>query len=234
MRDGVVIKRSDGLETRRRVLDAAGKVFAARGFRDATVADICRSAGANVAAVNYHFGSKRKLYVEAWRHAFHRSMAAYPPDGGVRADAPAEERLRGQVRALMQRIMDPASLEFDIVHKEMAQPTGLLLEVLRRSVEPLRRRLRDVVRELLGRGARDERVQLCVMSIHAQCFAPHLRERQRKRMPYGSRLPPALITTLGLDAVVDHIVRFSLAGIRGVEGRSRAGSMRKKTGRTGS
>ena len=84
MRDGVVIKRSDGLETRRRVLDAAGRVFAARGFRDATVADICRSAGANVAAVNYHFGSKRKLYVEAWRHAFHRSMAAYPPDVYVR------------------------------------------------------------------------------------------------------------------------------------------------------
>ena len=231
---GVVMKRSDGVETRRRVLEAAGKVFAARGFRDATVADICRLAGANVAAVNYHFGSKENLYVEAWRHAFHRSTAAYPPEGGVGADALAGERLRGQVKALMQRVMDPASLEFDIVHKEMAQPTGLLMEVMRRSVEPLRRQLMDVVRELLGRGACEEDVQLCVMSIHAQCFAPHLRERRRKRMPRGGRLGPAFIMKLGVDVVADHIVRFSLAGIRGVEGRGRAVSVRKKTGRTGS
>ena len=58
-------QRKDGLETRQRLLEPASEVFAQKGFRDATIAEICREAGANVAAVNYHFGSKGELYVEA-------------------------------------------------------------------------------------------------------------------------------------------------------------------------
>ena len=51
-------------ETRQRLLDAASRLFAERGFKDVTVRDICRAARANVAAVNYHFGDKRGLYVQ--------------------------------------------------------------------------------------------------------------------------------------------------------------------------
>ena len=61
------------------VLHAACEVFADRGYRDATVAGICHKAGANPAAINYHFNDKESLYVEAWRQAAEeaeRQMAA--------------------------------------------------------------------------------------------------------------------------------------------------------------
>ena len=63
-------QRKDAKETRRRLLAAAAEVFAEKGFWEATHAEICRKAKANTAAVNYHFGTKECLYVEAWRHSF--------------------------------------------------------------------------------------------------------------------------------------------------------------------
>jgi len=222
--------RSDGLETRMRLLDAAGLVFAAKGFHDTKIAEICRMANANIAAVNYHFGSKEGLYVEAWRHAFNRSIENHPPDGGVPKSAPAKDRLRGQIVALMHRIMDSDNLEFDIVHKEMANPSGLLFEVMHRSIEPLRQQLIAVVRELLGVQASEQQVRLCEMSIHVQCFAPFFHERrQRERIEHGkpSGLPAM---NMDIDVLAEHIFQFSLAGIRSVRGRV-ASPVRKNHGK---
>ena len=46
-----------------RIFLAAVRVFAAKGFKGATVRDICREAGGvNLNAVNYYYGGKKKLY----------------------------------------------------------------------------------------------------------------------------------------------------------------------------
>jgi len=157
-------------KTRQRLLEAACEVFAGKGYSDATIAEISERAGANIAAVNYYFHDKETLYVEAWRLAFQRSLEAHPPEGGIASDASPEERLRGRILALMRRIVDPESQEFDIVLKELANPTGLLRKVMRESIEPLRRELNAIVRELLGTGASERRIRLHGMSILAQCF----------------------------------------------------------------
>lgn len=192
--------------------------FARLGYRDATISEICEAAGANIAAVNYHFRSKENLYVEAWRHAFRRSTTRYPPDGGVPADAPAAKRLRGHVRSMLQRISDPQCHEFEIIHKEMANPTGLLSETMRECIEPLQAAFRQIVRELLGPDADEQTVQLCLMSVRAQCFGPMLHERRRRAGPAdGLPVPPPI--EVDTDRFADHVIRFSLAGIKAVRRR---------------
>jgi AcrR family transcriptional regulator len=52
---------SDTASTRERILDIAESLFAERGFHATTLRDITQLANANVAAVNYHFGSKEAL-----------------------------------------------------------------------------------------------------------------------------------------------------------------------------
>ena len=146
-------QREDATRTRKNLLDAAGEVFAEKGYRDATITAICRRAAANIAAVNYHFGSKEKLYVETWRHTFLASLKAHDPDGGVADSAPAEVRLRGKVTALLHRIADEKNTEFLIVHRELANPTGLLNKMRRELLEPLRAKMETVVREVLGAAA---------------------------------------------------------------------------------
>jgi AcrR family transcriptional regulator len=214
--------RIDGQETRRQLLLAAGEVFAVRGFRGATIAEICRKAGANAAAANYHFGSKEALYVESWRFAFRRSVRAYPPDGGVPDHAPVEERLRGRILAIMRRILDPGSHELDIVYKEMANPTGLLADVIQEALEPIAQGLAVIIDELLGPEAGQQDAKLCLMSIRAQCFGPLMRERRRKLASARALLQDQDPVMEEVETLADHVVRFSLAGIRAVRQRIEA------------
>jgi AcrR family transcriptional regulator len=207
-------QRIDGQETRRNLLAAASEIFAKKGFRDATIAEICRQANANVAAANYHFGGKEALYVESWRFAFEKSLNTYPPNGGVAEDASVEEQLRGRILAIMRRIIDPQSYELDIFYNEMANSTGLLADTVQQSIEPIFQGFAATVRELLGKQPSEQQVRLCLMSIHAQCFGPLMRERRRKIVS-PDPLPTRSEWNLDdLETLVDHVTRFSLAGIR--------------------
>src|SRR5262245_16335507 len=68
-------------ETRQRLLEAAGKVFAEQG-KDAPVRTILQKAGVkNIAAINYYFGDKDQLYEEVLRYAFNcHPQQIVPPD----------------------------------------------------------------------------------------------------------------------------------------------------------
>ncbi len=212
--------RADGLGTRSRLLTAACRLFAEQGYQATKTAEICHAARANVAAVNYHFGGKKALYIAAWRHAVAQSAKAYPLDGGVPPDAPPVERLRGHVMTLVRRCMDDRSLDMKIVDREMLHPSGIFPEVVHHSIEPLREILDSIIRDLLGPAASPEAVRLCAMSVHAQCRAVIGYERRVRKMPLSGHCHlPSL--ALELDVLVEHIIRFSLAGVRAVQANER-------------
>ncbi|MBI5590021.1 MAG: CerR family C-terminal domain-containing protein [Deltaproteobacteria bacterium] len=201
-------------DTQARLLKSACEVFAEKGYREATLAEICERANANIAAANYYFRDKATLYAEAWRRSFQRSLEIYPADGNVPPEAPPEERLRGRIQSILQRIADPQSYEFDILYKELVNQTGLLADVMQESIEPIRRGLFVLMRELLGEKASDLQVQLCQMSIRAQCFDLIIREQRRKKASEGKKITGPPFIDVDVTVLADHILRFSLAGIR--------------------
>ncbi len=203
-------QRCDGIETRKKLLDIACRLFAEKGFHETTTQEICREAGTNPAAVNYYFKSKKNLYIESWQHAFNRSLACYPPDGRVPADASVEERFFGRLSSIIRRVVNQQNFSFDIVHKEMANPTGYLQDVMQKSIEPLHEGLNKIIRELLGDDASDDLVEICRHSILSQCFSPMLDFRKRKKK---HAVKPQMIDRVGIDKLEKHIYLFCLAGI---------------------
>jgi TetR/AcrR family transcriptional regulator, regulator of cefoperazone and chloramphenicol sensitivity len=200
-------------ETRQRVLESAVATFAEKGFRDATIHEICERAHANIAAVNYYFDSKEKLYAEAWRAAFQQSLAEHPRDGGVPPEAPPQERLRGRIRSMIRSMMDPHDRSFLIVQKEMANPTDLLREVQRECIRPLRGETLSLMRELLGERASERQARFCEASIMSQCFFV---ARWMRAHRDGVAPPDGPFTPGDADAYAEHVVQFSLAGLRAV------------------
>lgn len=200
--------------TRDRILAAACKQFAEKGYGGASVTRICQMAEANIAAVSYYFGGKASLYQHAWRRAHGDLLTAVPPDGGVDASRPAEERLRGRISAALQRAMRGDAIEFGIMRHEMASPTGLLRQVIDDTIRPLRDATQAILRELLGPRATDLDIELCEVCVVAPWM--HLTHRQQAAKYEG--LAPVFDETK-LEAMVDHFTAFALAGIR--ETRSR-------------
>jgi len=200
--------------TRDTTLECATKLFAEKGFHKTTIADICSLARINIAAVNYYFRSKENLYQEVWRHAHNTLAARFPPDAGVAEDAPPRLRLQGRIKAMLQHALSLDAYEFLIMHKEMANPTGLLKQVVEDTIGPLRLALQRILRELLGHEADDKAVMLCEISV----VGPLMHLMHAQRMHLESEGTPEFSES-DMNDMLTHFTSFSLAGIERI-GRS--------------
>jgi AcrR family transcriptional regulator len=199
-------------DTRERLLKAAVEVFAECGYETATIREICRRAEANVAAVHYHFGDKKRLYAAIFDTVF--ALLRERRSSFLPADAPAEQRLRAYIRALFEEIFycdgdaRRCTQLASIYLAEMARPTevldGIVSDYLRRDAEELY----AIVRAILGDAADLDLVVDCAASIvgqilyyyHAGAIVSRLHPN---RPPVEARI----------DELVDHVWRFSIGGI---------------------
>jgi len=194
----------------RRLLDAAGEVFAERGFQDATVREICQRANTNIAAVNYYFRDKRGLYTAVLRYAHEWAMKKHPPD--LRPGPPAQ-RLHAFVASLLARVLDEGRVAWHgkLMAREMMQPTPALDALVAERIRPLFEQLAGIVRELLGGRAGEETVRLCTLSVVGQCLHYH------HARPVIARLHPRQrYRARDIARIADHITAFSLAAVKGL------------------
>lgn len=200
-------------DTRERLLQAGGQVFAEAGFRAATVREIVtRAGGANIAAVNYHFRDKEGLYAAVLEHFAREAVAKYPPHGGLPPGAAPETQLHAFVCALLLRILDKGqqSIHGKLMAWEMIEPTRALGRIVEQVIRPMYGRLCAVVKALAGPRATLAQVEGAAKSVVGQClFYKHC-------AAVLERLEGRRAEAKDVDALADHIVAFSLRGIRGL------------------
>lgn len=193
-------------QTRMRLLDAAREVFSEHSFQGATVREICRRADANVAAVNYHFGSKDGLLAEALNFA---QLAALQKANANSSECP-KMRLRLFLRDFMLMLLDEKtpSSQCRIMARELADPTPALDKIVREAIAPLHQFLGKLVREIVADKVSEAELRRCVHSIVGQCLF------YRHSHPVLQRLHPKLrYDRKEIEAIGEHIAEFSLAGI---------------------
>ncbi len=204
--------KENGTGTRDHILEAAGEIFAGRGFRNATVREICSRAGVNVAAVNYHFGGKEGLYTAVLKHWRDVAYQKYPPDLGTDESSSPEDRLRAFIRSFVYRLLKegPPSWYGKLWAREFIEPTGALDIMIEEQILPSLRLLASIVREILGPKAGRKGVDLCTMSIVGQCLY------FRNASPVIAKLlKKDRFTSAEIHSIAEHICRFSLAAMHG-------------------
>jgi AcrR family transcriptional regulator len=203
----------EAVETRDRILSAAERLFARRGFEATSVRDITAEAGCNVAAVNYHFGGKENLYVETFRGLLGelrdlrvRRIRSDMADAGETATV--EMFVESMANAFLEPFVDEARgrLLMAFVSREMVDrhlPAEVFFdEFIRPVMEVALEQLSAVEPRLDSMTAR-----LCLMSIVGQLL--HVLRAQLMISDGG----PVDLIPADLTSHVDHVVRFTVGGI---------------------
>lgn len=197
--------------TKENLLTAAVDAFAAKGFEDTTVAEICEKAGANVASINYHFGSKENLLREVIHRAFDLAESQHPISGDLAPGATAGDRLRAFMTAMIRRCFDPGPAgRFDrIMSHEMKRESDRHSMIITECRQLHGQILDGILTELLGTRSRPviDQARIAVMGL---CFFPNVIPSLRDVLFPDSSTPAAL------RRYIDRQVTFALAGLAGL------------------
>lgn len=206
----------ENTETRLRILETAALVFAERGFAATTVRMICGRANVNIAAVNYHFGSKEALYREVLRYVRSRAYEKYPITYGLTGNPSPDARLHAFVHSFLLRALgDEWAVGFGtLTMREMVEPTGALDIIVDEGIRSTFEQLVDIVSAILGEEADGELVQSCSRSIIGQCAFYMFSRSVITRMA-----PEQKFDHEALKNFADQIVDFSMDALRGTRAR---------------
>lgn len=210
-------------DKRKRLIEAALLVFADKGFDGAGIRDIALKARANSALVQYHFGGKQGLYVEALRFAFEQgpkrilNLPTPPQPQDADARAVALQCFKSYLREFLREFLEcHGSGEFLPPHveraamilwnREMQYPRRGVVDFILGSIQPYidyLERCMKVLRPDLDR----EGLFLMSTSIHGQLLYIH------NHMELIGLLRGKAYTAKDLDVLGKHFIDFSLRGM---------------------
>lgn len=162
-----------GAATRASLIDAGVRIFARRGFSDVTTRELADAAGANQAAILYHFGSKEALYLAVAAHVAERARTALQgalarretDEASSDVERPLDalrDVLRALTRGLIAMAADGAIADFIV--REQAQPGPAFDLLYRGYIGDMHARVTALVARATGRAADD---RSAIIDAHA-------------------------------------------------------------------
>ncbi len=203
--------------TKALIIKAAMKIFAQKGFKGATVREICAAADQSVGAINYHFRDKQGLYEAVTKTMLEELVLSTSPEPPDSATIKPEAKLHFFVTSFIKRF----AILFNSSDNGQ-RALFMLREILNPSADFTRLfisfqawqkdYLLRIISDLTGCRPESPEVTRSAISIIGQCF----------HFVFGRRV----FGILGMEAsqaeeiskCAEHIVKFSLGGIKAVAG----------------
>jgi AcrR family transcriptional regulator len=208
----------DPNDARARLIDAAMELFSEKGYEGTSVRDLAATAGVNVAAVSYHFGSKDALYHECLRAClapcaqmrermqFQLEVAQRKKNGKA-----AEEALQACIHIFLEILTSSAAKHSQLVMREQSESKPRFEPVIREFFQPVGNILQQIVL-MLAPGLPQMRVFMVISGIIGQCI-----HTQKARASYRVLAGVDSHSPEYIEIISAHIAHFTALGLRGLE-----------------
>lgn len=204
-------------QTRTAILSAAERLYADRGFGDVTLRDIVAAADVNLAAVNYHFGSKDELIAELFvtrsiqtnRERLNELKAAEEAGGGR---AGIDAVLRALVGPTLRGCLGPDRQRSDAARfmiRASIESVPPIRRIKNREVDHLRKFAAAMKRSLPERDAVD-----LYWGLHFALAMAHQTIRDTERL---TKLSEGQCDLNDVQGIIDRIVAVSVKALTGGE-----------------
>jgi AcrR family transcriptional regulator len=210
--------------TKERLLAAASRLFAERGFQATSVREIAERAGTNVASGNYHYGSKKALYLEVLREQFRNIQNELQRRGASRprtelSTLSREELIqvfRSRVEAMLELTLGPPpSLHATLMHREMCDPSEALPVIAAEFMTPMTAEMGQIISRLFPE-LHGKDVERCVYSVAGQAMFYRFAMPALLHIQGRTKYPSGFARE-----IAEHIAEFSLAGAKQISERSK-------------
>jgi AcrR family transcriptional regulator len=195
--------------TRQRILKAAERLFADRGYEETSIRAIVAKARVNQAAINYHFGGKDGLYREVLRTAFRalteQQLAHAQEMEGMTRENALGEFIRHQLHPLVER--DELSRHLRIFNWEAVRPTAVYRKLMTEEAAPFMALAIDLVRRFLPEADQGTLIMAAVWLV-GQCSIFVRSAEQLANPPVSLALDGATI-----ERLTKRVSAWALAGL---------------------
>lgn len=178
------LPRADGDNTRQQILETAGQLFADLGYDRTTSKLICERCGCNLAAVNYHFGSRDDLYSAVLIESHRRLIGFNTVLDISNSDDDPRTKLTRIIDSLLDGI-DPSQWHARLYIREIMAPSVHIEKVIRSEALPKFAVLKRLISDITGIAPEDPAMSLTVLSTIAPCMLLLAANRDNLRAVLG-------------------------------------------------
>jgi AcrR family transcriptional regulator len=205
--------------TRQQLLEAAGQVFAEKGFERSTAKEISERAHTNSAAVNYYFGGIEGLYDAVLEEARNSIFSDQAIEQAINGKTDPKAKLEAVFGAVFQTLLGPLSSSWvlRVLARDMVTPTSASDSAKEKLILPRALILRRFVGEFVGLPEDHPAVARTCVSIMAPFCMLVLSDRRRMK----KALPSLGLEPEDAPDLARHMVRFALAGLEALRHEAR-------------
>lgn len=161
--------RTDGEATRLRILEAAGQLFALHGYAGTTGKAVVERANADLASINYHFGSRSGLYQAVLVEAHRRLITLVDVQQIADSQVPGSDKLRRVLDRLVDGTADRNGWHTRVLAREMLAASHHVEVLFQQEVQPKFLLVKHIISEITGIPEQDPALLRCMLSIAAPC-----------------------------------------------------------------